>query len=83
MASIVGAGVKLGPLRIPLPLTGRVGYLDFVYQDSDIRITRGNRWAASDSERENDNCTVEFAFAVLKTAVEVTAFVVAHADTIS
>eukprot|EP00904_Undaria_pinnatifida_P006821 jgi/Undpi1/3269/HiC_scaffold_15.g06643.m1 len=43
VASIVGAGVKLGPLRIPLPLTGRVGYLDFVYQDSDIRITRGNR----------------------------------------
>ncbi|CAN0488953.1 unnamed protein product, partial [Scytosiphon promiscuus] len=40
---IVGAGVKLGPLRIPLPLTGRVGYLEFVYQDSDIRITRGNR----------------------------------------
>lgn len=43
-ATIVAAGVKLGPLRVPLPLKGRVGYLEFVYQDDDIRVTRGNRW---------------------------------------
>ncbi|CAM9788256.1 unnamed protein product, partial [Hapterophycus canaliculatus] len=40
---IVGAGVNLGPLRVPLPLTGRVGFLEFTYQDDDIRVTRGNR----------------------------------------
>ena len=45
VSTIVGAGVKLGPVRVPLPLTGRVGYLEFTYQDSDIRVTRGNRWA--------------------------------------
>ncbi|CAN0026939.1 unnamed protein product [Discosporangium mesarthrocarpum] len=43
-ATIIGAGIKFGPLpRLPLPLTGRVGYLEFVYQDEDIRVTRGNR----------------------------------------
>lgn len=44
MSTIVGAGVNLGPVRVPLPLTGRVGYLEFTYQDNDIRITRGNRF---------------------------------------
>ncbi|CAM9640918.1 unnamed protein product [Ectocarpus sp. 13 AM-2016] len=43
VSTIVGAGVNLGPVRVPLPLTGRVGYLEFTYQDDDIRITRGNR----------------------------------------
>lgn len=43
MSTIVGAGVKLGPVRVPLPLKGRVGYLEFTYQDNDIRVTRGNR----------------------------------------
>ena len=43
-STIVAAGLKLGPLRLPLPLTGRVGYLDFTYQDEDIRVTRGNRY---------------------------------------
>lgn len=43
VSTIVGAGVKVGPVRVPLPLTGRVGYLEFTYQDSDIRVTRGNR----------------------------------------
>lgn len=45
-STIVGAGLKLGPVRLPLPLTGRVGYLEFIYQDEDIRVTRGNRYTA-------------------------------------
>lgn len=49
VSTIVGAGVKLGRVRVPLPLTGRVGHLEFTYQDSDIRVTRGNRWAPWDS----------------------------------
>lgn len=51
LSTIVGAGIKLGPLRLPLPLTGRVGYLEFVYQDDDIRVTRGNRYAAVTTPR--------------------------------
>eukprot|EP00903_Cladosiphon_okamuranus_P020060 g18426.t1 len=43
VSTIVGAEIKLGPVRVPLPLTGRVGYLEFTYQDDDIRVTRGNR----------------------------------------
>jgi PAP_fibrillin len=41
---IVGASWKFWFLpRIPLPLTVKGGYLEFVYMDKDIRITKGNR----------------------------------------
>lgn len=41
---IVGASWKWWKLpKIPLPLRAKGGYLDFVYLDKDMRITRGNR----------------------------------------
>lgn len=41
---IVGAGFKYGRLpRIPLPIRAKGGYLDVLYLDEDMRITRGNR----------------------------------------
>jgi hypothetical protein len=44
MCDIVGASLKLWRFpRIPLPLRAKGGYLDFIYMDNDIRITKGNR----------------------------------------
>jgi hypothetical protein len=41
---IVGASWKFWRLpKIPLPLRIKGGYLDFIYMDKDIRVTRGNR----------------------------------------
>lgn len=41
---IIGASWKFGRLpRLPIPLRSKGGYLDFVYLDGDIRVTRGNR----------------------------------------
>jgi hypothetical protein len=41
---IVGASWKYGRLpRLPLPLRVKGGYLDFLYLDGDIRVTKGNR----------------------------------------
>jgi hypothetical protein len=41
---IVGASWKFGRLpRLPIPLRSKGGYLDFIYLDADIRVTRGNR----------------------------------------
>jgi hypothetical protein len=41
---IVGASWKWWKLpRIPLPLRAKGGFLDFVYLDKDLRITKGNR----------------------------------------
>lgn len=41
---IVGASWKFWKLpRLPLPLRVKGGYLDFVYLDKDLRVTRGNR----------------------------------------
>jgi hypothetical protein len=41
---IIGASWKFGRLpRLPLPLRIKGGYLDFVYLDGDIRVTKGNR----------------------------------------
>eukprot|EP00519_Triparma_laevis_P009899 CAMPEP_0182509260 /NCGR_PEP_ID=MMETSP1321-20130603/26542_1 /TAXON_ID=91990 /ORGANISM="Bolidomonas sp., Strain RCC1657" /LENGTH=254 /DNA_ID=CAMNT_0024715503 /DNA_START=58 /DNA_END=822 /DNA_ORIENTATION=+ len=41
---IVGASFKYRRLpTLPLPLRVKGGYLDFVYLDEDMRITRGNR----------------------------------------
>ncbi|CAM9921952.1 unnamed protein product [Sphacelaria rigidula] len=42
-ATIERARVNFGPIPVRLPFKGRVGYLDFKYQDEDIRITRGDR----------------------------------------
>jgi len=44
MCDIVNAGFKYRSLpRLPLPIRASGGYLDFLYLDDDIRITRGNR----------------------------------------
>mmetsp|Transcript_18617 Transcript_18617/g.27602 ORF Transcript_18617/g.27602 Transcript_18617/m.27602 type:complete len:286 (+) Transcript_18617:84-941(+) len=45
MCDIVAASIKIWRFpRIPLPFLRRKGgYLDFVYLDNDIRITKGNR----------------------------------------
>jgi PAP_fibrillin len=41
---IIGGYVKLWKLPgLPLPLRVKGGYLDFVYLDGDLRVTRGNR----------------------------------------
>jgi hypothetical protein len=41
---IVGASWKFGRFpTLPLPLRSKGGYLDFIYLDRDIRVTRGNR----------------------------------------
>lgn len=41
---IIGASWKFGRLpRLPLPLRSKGGYLDFIYLDGDIRVTKGNR----------------------------------------
>lgn len=40
---ITRADVSFGRLRIPLPLRAKGGWLDFLYLDEDMRITRGNR----------------------------------------
>lgn len=41
---IVGAGWKFGRLpRLPIPLKKKGGYLDFIFLDKDLRVTRGNR----------------------------------------
>lgn len=41
---IVDASIKLWKLpTIPLPLRAKGGWLDFLYLDEDMRITRGNR----------------------------------------
>mmetsp|Transcript_16616 Transcript_16616/g.34091 ORF Transcript_16616/g.34091 Transcript_16616/m.34091 type:complete len:238 (+) Transcript_16616:13-726(+) len=41
---IVDASLQLGPLPpLPLPLRAKGGWLDFLYLDQDLRITRGNR----------------------------------------
>ena len=43
-ADITGASFKYKSLpRLPLPLRVKGGYLDFLYLDDDVRITRGNR----------------------------------------
>jgi hypothetical protein len=42
ISDIVYAGLHLGPLKIPLPLRA-TGWLEFVYLDSELRVTRGNR----------------------------------------
>jgi hypothetical protein len=40
---IIGAGFKVWRFpRLPLPLRKKGGYLDFVYMDKDIRVTKGN-----------------------------------------
>lgn len=44
MCDIVGANLKIWKLpRIPLPLRRKGGYLDFVYLDDNMRVTKGNR----------------------------------------
>jgi hypothetical protein len=45
MCDIVAASIKLWRFpRIPLPFLRRKGgYLDFIYLDSDMRVTKGNR----------------------------------------
>mmetsp|Transcript_22897 Transcript_22897/g.29902 ORF Transcript_22897/g.29902 Transcript_22897/m.29902 type:complete len:239 (-) Transcript_22897:292-1008(-) len=43
LATISDAGLKLGPVTIPLPFKGREGWLEFVYLDEDVRVTRGDR----------------------------------------
>jgi hypothetical protein len=44
MCDIVGAGFKYRWLPyLPLPLRSKGGYLDFLYLDKDIRVTKGNR----------------------------------------
>ncbi|CAB9520308.1 expressed unknown protein [Seminavis robusta] len=41
---IIGASWKFWFLpKIPLPLRAKGGYLEFIYMDSDIQITKGNR----------------------------------------
>jgi len=43
-ADIVNASWKFWKLpRVKLPLRAKDGYLDFLYMDDDMRITRGNR----------------------------------------
>lgn len=44
MCDIIDASVKIWKFpRIPLPLRRKGGYLDFIYMDQDIRVTKGNR----------------------------------------
>mmetsp|Transcript_9487 Transcript_9487/g.19166 ORF Transcript_9487/g.19166 Transcript_9487/m.19166 type:complete len:252 (-) Transcript_9487:127-882(-) len=40
---ITDAGLELFGLRIPLPLRAEGGWLDFLYLDETMRITRGNK----------------------------------------
>eukprot|EP00401_Gymnodinium_catenatum_P044864 CAMPEP_0117482884 /NCGR_PEP_ID=MMETSP0784-20121206/13649_1 /TAXON_ID=39447 /ORGANISM="" /LENGTH=217 /DNA_ID=CAMNT_0005277393 /DNA_START=128 /DNA_END=781 /DNA_ORIENTATION=- len=40
---ITDADVRFGWLKIPLPLRAKGGWLDFLYLDDDMRITRGNK----------------------------------------
>jgi hypothetical protein len=42
LSDITFAGFKIGPITIPLPIRAR-GWLEFVYLDDDLRVTRGNR----------------------------------------
>merc|ERR1712032_1121456 len=39
---ITDAGLSLFGFKVPLPLRAKGGWLDFLYLDDDIRITRGN-----------------------------------------
>ena len=44
MCDIISASFKYGKFpTLPLPLRAKGGYLDFLYLDQDMRITRGNR----------------------------------------
>lgn len=44
MCDIVGANLKIWKLpRIPLPLRRKGGFLDFVYLDQNMRVTKGSR----------------------------------------
>jgi hypothetical protein len=44
MCNIINASFKYGKFpTLPLPLRAKGGYLDFLYLDQDMRITRGNR----------------------------------------
>ncbi len=48
------AGVFLGPLKIPVPVggSGNPGYVDWLYLDEDIRITRGSKGSLFIHRRE-------------------------------
>jgi PAP_fibrillin len=37
------AGIKLWKLFLPLPFKGRKGWLDMLYLDDDLRVSKGNR----------------------------------------
>lgn len=40
---ITDASVRIGPLKVPLPLRAKGGWLDFLYLDDHMRVTRGNK----------------------------------------
>jgi hypothetical protein len=43
---ITAAGIFLGPVKIPLPVpkgTSNPGYVDWLYLDNEVRITRGSK----------------------------------------
>eukprot|EP00281_Chroomonas_sp_CCMP1168_P022509 CAMPEP_0206230578 /NCGR_PEP_ID=MMETSP0047_2-20121206/10341_1 /ASSEMBLY_ACC=CAM_ASM_000192 /TAXON_ID=195065 /ORGANISM="Chroomonas mesostigmatica_cf, Strain CCMP1168" /LENGTH=243 /DNA_ID=CAMNT_0053654025 /DNA_START=49 /DNA_END=780 /DNA_ORIENTATION=- len=42
-ADIVDAHLKIWKVKIPLPLRVKGGWLDFLFVDEDLRITKGNR----------------------------------------
>ena len=49
---IQGAGIYLGPLRIPVPTGAGAGWVDWLYLDEDIRVTRGSKGSLFVHRRE-------------------------------
>ncbi|KAL2651592.1 hypothetical protein R1flu_019720 [Riccia fluitans] len=50
--NIKGASLELGPLRLPVNITGE-GYVDILYLDSKLKISRGNRGSLFVHTRES------------------------------
>lgn len=52
--NIQGAGIYLGPLKIPVPTGAGTGWVDWLYLDEDIRVTRGSKGSLFVHRREVD-----------------------------
>jgi hypothetical protein len=51
--AINGAGLSLGPVRVPLGVKG-TGYVDWLYLDEDLRVTKGSKGSLFVHVREAD-----------------------------
>ncbi|KXZ56530.1 hypothetical protein GPECTOR_1g476 [Gonium pectorale] len=62
---ITDAGLYLGPLRLPVPAGGRKGdtpgFIDWLYLDEELRITRGSKGSLFIHRREPEEASVEAA----------------------